>query len=84
MAQRYKFSIESKRLPPSLSGDPSKLENFELKISLCVQLAVFSEKNANIVIATKKSPPTKQAKRATQTCSNYNTEKTLKTALNCL
>ena len=22
MAQRYKFSIESKRLPPSLSGEP--------------------------------------------------------------
>ena len=25
MAQRYKFSIESKRLPPSLSGDPEKV-----------------------------------------------------------
>lgn len=27
----------------------SKLENFELKISLCAQLAVLSDKNANIV-----------------------------------
>ena len=31
MAQRYKFSIESKRLPPSLSGEPLKglLARFE-------------------------------------------------------
>ena len=27
----------------------SKLKNFELKISLCAQLAVLSDKNANIV-----------------------------------
>lgn len=28
----------------------SKLKNFELKISLCAQLAVLSNKNANIVL----------------------------------
>ena len=32
-----------------LSSARSKLENFEQKISLCVQLAVLSVRNANIV-----------------------------------
>ena len=32
-----------------LSSARSKLENFELKIFLCVQLAVLSVRNANIV-----------------------------------
>ena len=32
-----------------LSSARSKLENFELKIFLCVQLAVLSARNANIV-----------------------------------
>ena len=30
MAQRYKFSIESKRLPPSLSGEPIVYETVYL------------------------------------------------------
>ena len=35
MAQRYKFSIESKRLPPSLSGEPcSNCTFMELKYNI--------------------------------------------------
>lgn len=33
----------------TITAARSKLKNFELKISLCAQLAVLSDKNANIV-----------------------------------
>ena len=35
MAQRYKFSIESKRLPPSLSGEPKYV------VAICVVFVVY-------------------------------------------
>ena len=34
----------------TITAARSKLKNFELKISLCAQLAVLSDKNANIVL----------------------------------
>ena len=49
MAQRYKFSIESKRLPPSLSGEP-----LLVLLSNIVEHCRFNNKELDIFVLNDK------------------------------